>query len=247
MLNTIKQKLFFYSPLLMCLFIGIILYSIGGDVLAKLILPLLVMYLVMRFYWRRYLKKTGQYFEGGLGLWGVLGTIMVGVLLVYLFVIPEKEEFVTYHPEHPSPERQAINAKLSDYMKVFLDQMLVCGYLTQQGEVAKCEVMSTVELDNNPKTYEVFILTDKVKNCLTSTCKLILGQMTTDEMTKARAHQKEESPTFDGKTINTWQVNNAVIQINPELHSGWHTFELNIDNVLTVFEYDEQTQGYIKR
>ena len=254
MFKNLKTTLFFHSPLLLCLFLGLIFYYTkysfhhnGFDLFQLSILPLIALYFIVRHFWRKHLNAQGLFKRHKLSIWAVFFTIILTVLVIYLAFIPAEQKFVNYHPEHPTPDRFAVNAKLSDYMKTFLDQMLVCGYLIQENETTECEVMSTVELDNNPKTFEVLILNKKIDNCKKNSCKLMLAQMTTEAMDKARSHQEENSPPSEGKLLNSWMVNNPDILITPELHSGWFTFELNIGDVLTVFEYDETNKSYIRR
>ena len=246
MLDTIKKKLFFYSPLFMCLFIGIMLYMIGGSTLKTFILPLLAMYLVMRYYWRKYLKKTGQFYGNGFGLWGVFFTVVIGIILLRVFVVPEKQEFVSYHSEHPSPQEKSENANLKEFTKRFFDQIYVCGYLTQEKQVTECKTMTTVELDDNPETYEVLILDNTVQNCRLQPCKLLLGQMTRRAIEMAKSNQANEiAAPLEGKSISSWEVSKPDVQINPEMHNGWYKLELTVDGATSVWEYNQESEKYI--
>ena len=247
MFKNLQRTLYFHSPLLLCLFLGSVVYFIERDYLKNVVIPLVVLYFVVRYFWRKHLKKIGKYGMYKVSIWAVFFTIILTVFVIYLTLIPEEQKFVTYHPEHPTPERFAVNAKLSDYMKTFLDQMLVCGYLMQEKKLTQCEVMSSVELDNNPETFEVLILDQKVRACERNSCNLVIGQMTKDAMEKARAHQEENAPPSEGKMINSWQVTNPIVQMNPELHGGWNTFEFSLNDILYVWEYDLQSERYVNR
>jgi len=219
----------------------------GFDLFQLSILPLIALYFVVRRFWRKHLNEQGLFKNHKLSIWAVFFTIILTVFVIYLAFIPAEQKFVNYHPEHPTPDRFAVNAKLSDYMKTFLDQMIVCGYLMQENETTECEVMHTVELDNNPKTFEVFILDKKIDNCKKNSCKLMLAQMTAEAMNKARSHQEENAPPSEGKLLNSWTVNNPDLLITPTLHNGWYNFELNLGDILSVFEYSTQSQRYEQR
>jgi hypothetical protein len=254
MFKNLKTTLFFHAPLLLCLFLGTVFYYTkysfhynGFDLFQLSILPLIALYFVVRRFWRKHLNEQGLFKNHKLSIWAVFFTIILTVFVIYLAFIPAEQKFVNYHPEHPTPDRFAVNAKLSDYMKTFLDQMIVCGYLMQENETAECEVMHTVELDNNPKTFEVFILDKKIDNCKKNSCKLMLAQMTAEAMNKARSHQEENAPPSEGKLLNSWTVNNPDLLITPTLHNGWYNFELNLGDILSVFEYSTQSQRYEQR
>ena len=250
MFNGIQKKLFFYSPLIMCVFIWFVLYFTSADLLRSYAIHLVVLYMVMRFFWRKHLKSTGQFKGNSFGVWGIFFGLLL-ILLLISTLVPEEEVFVTYQTQEQmsdkEKERDAVNYKTSDFMNSFFDQLLVCGYLAQEGEVEDCKVMTTVEMDNNPETYEIFALTGRVRDCLEKPCQLFLAQMTKDAMTAARAHQKENPAPVEGKLINSWEVTNAITQINQERHNGWNTFELTVDDVRYVWEYDQNKETYVRR
>ncbi|RVU81759.1 hypothetical protein EOL70_25550 [Leucothrix sargassi] len=250
MFDTIRKKLFFYSPLVMCVFIWFSLYFTNPDLLRQYALPLFVMYMIMRFFWRRHLKNTDQYKGNSFGAWGLFfGAVLIMLLLSSL--VPQEEVLVTYQTKEQiadkEREREAVNYKTSDYMNSFFDQLLVCGYLAQEGELTECKVMTTVEIDNNPETYEIFALTKRVRDCVEKPCQLFLAQMTKEAMSAARAHQTENPPPVEGKMINSWQVTDPVAQINQERHNGWNTFELTVGGTRYVWEYDKDKETYVAR
>jgi hypothetical protein len=144
----------------------IILSYFPNDVLKDFIIPLVLVFFISRFLWRKYLKKKGLLRDASSGLMSLIFWGLIGVFYVYIQFAPISPQFVLYETEQPfilsefdeyrtpkstnsTDEKDSVSFKnpakkgllenaLDGAIYAIKTEALACAFLVQQGKLETC-------------------------------------------------------------------------------------------------------------
>lgn len=97
-ISWIKHKLFLHVPLWVCGAIAVVLLEYA---VTSLLIPLFFVYFLVRYLWRRRLKKLGKLGKDSGGLFSLAFWGIVAALYFYGLVIPDVPQLVVYETSDP--------------------------------------------------------------------------------------------------------------------------------------------------
>ena len=101
LVNNLKQKLLVHVPLWMCVFLAVLTQFLPGTLKFPVLIFLFFAYFLLRYLWRKYLKKQGKLVSSG----GVLFTLVFwgGIItLLYMVTTTESPKLVLYETSEPA-------------------------------------------------------------------------------------------------------------------------------------------------
>lgn len=260
MISRIKQSLLLHIPLWIALNVGFVVLSLPESMQESGLLIVFGGYFLSRYLWRKYLKKQGKLGDASSGLFSLVFWVAVGLLAIYVKVSPETPKLAIYQdgidPAEESDSgvslkhaaKKGLLMRAADYaMREGKAERLACGYVEQEKLFSDCDETISVELDNDPKTLEVFVISHELSECEQLNCKLWLFQMSADYLAaekrfKTREGEEEtaEQWIYQADTIANWSRVLVPVEVQTKSHFGWRTLKIkHQDNSVEDWQFSK--------